>query len=252
MSHESDRGTHVRSRGRPRRPRSDGAAPGNDLRSRDRLPGRRHAGSGRLAGELRALGSRPDPELYRAADLAGGQRRDRRLQHRRGPGRPAHDGVALPRRRFGWPGPGPRPRLLPAHGHRTAEGPCDHRRGARVAGHPPGDRHPVVPVGQPRTVRQALPQFRRSRGVRKRVRPRCPQHLDAGVRRGARRHRDRPHPRCADPVRPPIRASAGADLHQLLPRDPADLAARRRLLPVALRVRHPVSALHRWRSSSSP
>ena len=99
--HEPDRGAHVRWRGRTGRPRSDGAAPGDDLRPRDRLAGRRHAGRGRTAGELRAVGPRPDAELHRPADLAGGQRRDRCLQYRRGPGRPADDRIAVPRYRVG-------------------------------------------------------------------------------------------------------------------------------------------------------
>ncbi len=108
---------------------------------------------------------------------------------------PAHDRIALPGDRARGPRAGPRPRHLPADGFRSGGGTTrSPARSSGSQGDPPGDRHPVVPVGEPRAVRQALPQLRGSRGLRRRVRPRGPEHPDPRVRRGARRHRDRPRP----------------------------------------------------------
>ena len=164
---------------------------------------------------------------------------------------PVTTGSALPRDRPRGARAGARGLDVPPHGQQAPPRSGDHRRRARLAGRAPGRSRSCGSGRRARGCSRSTSSTSRiSRGTG-RVRPGRQEHVDPGVRRRDRRHRDRPGPRDPRALAAAGGPGSGADLHQLLPRDAADLAAGHRVLPAALRIRHPSVGVRRWRSSCS-
>ena len=235
-----------RARGRPGRPRADGPVAGDDLRAGHRLARGVVARPRRLAGELRALGSGPDAELHRpsrsrprttARSVSATSSRRSRTRSRRG------------RSTSGWPR-GRRARAggrdLPPDGHQAPARSRDHRGGARRRRR--SSWRSLILWFRSATPGLFAKHFLNFADL---------EGYGGAFVRGATNTLilafageiggiviglvlGDPHALAAASG-----AGPGADLHQLLPRDAADLAAGHRVLRAALRVRDPSVGVRR-------